>query len=201
MAVDKKVGFLAASVLLGSLSVGAFGQAQPGGGNQPGGQPGQPGQPGGRGNFDPAQFRQRMMDRLKEQLGASDDEMQALMPKIEKVMQLQRDAGGGGMRGMFGGGRRGGGPGGPGGNGGPGGPGGPGGAADANASPVRQKSTDLQETLQNKDAKPDEIKAKLDALRAARAQAKQDLAAAQQELKGLLTQRQEAVMVEMGMLE
>jgi hypothetical protein len=194
MAVDKKVGFLAASVLLGSLSVGAFGQAQPGGN-----QPGQPGQPGGRGNFDPAQRRQQMMDRLKEQLGASDDEMQALMPKIEKVMTLQRDAGGG-MRGMFG--RRGGGPGGPGGNGGPGGPGGAGGApADANASPVRQKSADLQETLQNKDAKPDEIKAKLDALRAARAQAKQDLAAAQQELKGLLTQRQEAVMVEMGMLE
>jgi hypothetical protein len=190
MAVDKKIGFLAASVLLGSLSVGAFGQAQPGGN-----QPGQPGQPGGRGNFDPAQFRQRMMDRLKEQLGASDDEMQALMPKIEKVMTLQRDAGGG-MRGMFGG-RRGGGPGGPGGNGGPGGPGG----ATANESPVRQKSADLQETLQNKDAKPDEIKAKLDALRAARAQAKQDLAAAQQELKGLLTQRQEAVMVEMGMLE
>lgn len=193
MAVDKKVGFLAASVLLGSLSVGAFGQAQPGGNP-----PGQPGQPGGRGNFDPAQFRQRMMDRLKEQLGASDDEMQALMPKIEKVMQLQRDAGGGGMRGMFG--RRGGGPGGPGGNGGPGGPGAPGGAP-ATESPVRQKSADLQETLQNKDAKPDEIKAKLDALRAARAQAKQDLAAAQQELKGLLTQRQEAVMVEMGMLE
>jgi hypothetical protein len=130
-----------------------------------------------------------MMDRLKEQLGASDDEMAALAPKIEKVMQLQRDAGGGGMRGMFG--RR----------GGQGGPGGPQGGSTANESPVRQKAAELRETLDNKDAKPDEIKAKLDALRAARAQAKQDLAAAQQELKGLLTQRQEAVMVEMGMLE
>jgi hypothetical protein len=198
MAVDKKVGFLAASLLLGSLSVGAFGQAQPGGAAG-GNQPAQPGQPGGRGNFDPAQRRQRMMDNLKTQLGASDDEMQALMPKIEKVMTLQRDAGGG-MRGMFGGGRRGGGPGGPGGNGGPGGPGGAP-PADPNASAARQKAADLQETLQNKDAKPDEIKAKLDALRAARAQSKQDLTAAQQELKGLLTQRQEAVMVEMGMLE
>lgn len=193
MAVDKKIGFLATSLLVGSLSVSAFGQAQPGGnppgGNQPG-QPGQPGQRGGRGNFDPAQFRQRIMDRLKEQLGATDDEMAALGPKIEKVMQLQRDASGGGMRGMFG--RRGG-------QGGPGGP--PGGASTANESPVRQKAAELRETLDNKDAKPDEIKAKLDALRAARAQAKQDLAAAQQELKGLLTQRQEAVLVEMGMLE
>ena len=183
MAVSKKMGFLATSLLVGSLSVSAFGQAQPGG-NQPGGNGGPPG--GGRGNFDPAQFRQRMMDRLKEQLGASDDEMQALAPKIEKVMQLQRDAGGGGMRGMFG--RRGGGPGGP-----------PGGTAQE--SPVRQKAAELREVLDNKDAKPDEIKAKLDALRAARAQAKQDLAAAQQELKGLLTQRQEAVLVEFGMLE
>lgn len=200
MAVSKMMGFLASSLLVGSLSISAFGQAQPGG-NQPGGNPpGGNGGPGGRGNFDPAQRRQQMMDRLKEQLGASDDEMQALMPKIEKVMQLQRDAGGGGMRGMFGGRRGGfgGGPGGPGGNGGPGGP--PGGPT-GQESAVRQKAADLQETLQNKDAKPDEIKAKLDALRAARAQAKQDLTAAQQELKGLLTQRQEAVLVEFGMLE
>jgi len=195
MAVDKKMGLLATSLLLGSLSVSAFGQAQPGGNPPPGGNGGAG---GGRGNFDPAAFRQRMMDRLKTELGASDDEMQALMPKIEKVMQLQRDAGGG--RGF---GRRGGGPGGPGGPGGNGGPGGPGGGPPTNAtpSPVREKSADLQATLENKDAKPDEIKAKLDALRAARAQAKQDLAAAQQELKGLLTQRQEAVLVENGMLE
>jgi hypothetical protein len=184
---------LATSLLVGAMGVSAFGQAQPGGnGNNP---PGQPGQGGGRGNFDPAQMRQRRMDFLKEQLGATDDEMAALGPKIEKVRQLQQDANGGGMRGMFG--RRGG-QGGPGGNGGPGGP--PGGST-ANESPVREKAAELRTLLQDKDAKPDDIKAKLDALRAARAQAKQDLAAAQQELKGLLTQRQEAVLVEMGMLE
>jgi hypothetical protein len=193
MAVDKKIGFLATSLLVGAMGVGAFGQAQPGGNGNP---PGQPGQGGRRGNFDPAQFRQQRMDRLKEALGATDDEMAALGPKIEKVMQLQRDASGGGMRGMFG--RRGG-QGGPGGNGGPGGP--PGGASTANESPVRQKAAELRTLLEDKDAKPDDIKAKLDALRQARAQAKQDLAAAQQELKGLLTQRQEAVLVEMGTLE
>src|SRR5690349_21435292 len=58
------------------------------------------GQPQRRG-FDPAQMRQRMMDLMKEQLGASDDEMQALAPKIEKVMQLQRDINGSGMRMLF----------------------------------------------------------------------------------------------------
>lgn len=190
MAFNKKVGFLASSLLVGSLSVAAFGQAQPGGnGGGGGGQPGQPGGRGNRGNFDPAQFRQRMMQRIQEQLGATDEEMQALSPKIEKVMQLQRDAGGG--RGGFGG-RRG---------GGPGGPGGQNAAQDPNASAVQKAVADLRATLENKDAKPDEIKAKLDAVRQARAQAKQDLTAAQQELKGLLTQRQEAVMVEMGMLE
>jgi DNA repair exonuclease SbcCD ATPase subunit len=175
---------LASSLLVGSLSVAAFGQAQPGG-NGGAGQPGQPGGRGNRGNFDPAQFRQRMMQRIQEQLGATDEEMQALSPKIEKVMQLQRDAGGG--RGGFG--RRG------------GGPGGPNAAQDPNASAVQKAVADLRTTLENKDAKPDEIKAKLDAVRQARAQAKQNLTAAQQELKGLLTQRQEAVMVEMGMLE
>src|SRR6185437_9890444 len=119
MAVNKKIGLLATSLLVGSLSVSAFGQAQPGGNGNGGGQPGQPGGRGNRGNFDPAQFRQRMLQRIQEQLGASDEDMQALGPKIEKVVQLQRDAGG---RGGFGGRR-----------GGPGG-GGFGGAQDPNAS-------------------------------------------------------------------
>ena len=192
MAVGKKIGFLATTLLMGSLTVSAFGQAQPGGTNPP---PPDNGGQGGRRNFDPAQFRLRRIQQMKDQLGATDEEMTALTPKIDKVMQLQRDARGGG-----GFGRRGGG------NGGPGGPGGTGGApggapTDANASAVQKASADLRSTLENKDAKPDDIKAKLDALRAARTQAKQDLTAAQQELKGLLTQRQEAVMVEMGLLD
>jgi hypothetical protein len=128
-----------------------------------------------------------MIQGMKDQLGATDEEMAALTPKIEKVMQLQRDSRGG--RGF---GRR----------SGAGGP--PGGGAtptDANQSAVQKANADLRTTLENKDAKPDEIKAKLDALRTARTQAKQELTAAQQDLKGLLTQRQEAVMVEMGLLE
>jgi hypothetical protein len=188
MAAVKKIGLLATTLILGSMSATSFGQATPPpGGNNGGNPPANNG--GGRNrNFDPAQFRQRMLDRVKQQLGASDEEFTALSPKIEKVIQLQRDAGG---RGGFG--RRGGGQGGQGGTPPP--------APTTPQSAVQTASTELQTTLDNKDSKPEEIKAKLDALRAAKAQAKQDLAGAQQELKGLLTQRQEAVLVEMGMLD
>src|SRR5205814_3579173 len=69
----------------------------------------------GRGNFDPAQMRERMMNRIKEQLGATDDEWKAISPKVEKVMTAQRESRGGGFGfggGGFGGGGRGGGGGG-----------------------------------------------------------------------------------------
>ena len=86
----------------------------------------QPPDGGGRGGggFDPAQFRQRMMDGIKESLGASDEEWKALSPKVEKVMSAQRDGRSGGGGGFFGGGG--------GGRGGRGGPGGAGGGGDTN---------------------------------------------------------------------
>jgi hypothetical protein len=63
----------------------------------------------GRGNFDPAQMRQRMMDRAKEQLEITDDaEWKAIEPLIQKVMDTRMAAGPGMGRGMFGGPRRGG---------------------------------------------------------------------------------------------
>ncbi len=148
---------------------------------------------GGRG--DPAQWRQRMIDHMKEQLGTSDDEFKAIQPKLEKVFQAQRDV----MGGMGFGGRRGGGPGGPGGPGG--GPGGAGAGGDQPPSAVQEKRHALQQTLENKDAKPEEIKAKLEEYRAARSQAKQDLTKAQDDLRGVLTQRQEAVLIMDGLLD
>jgi hypothetical protein len=194
----RKIGMVAAALLLGTMALNSFGQAQPGG-NPPGGPggPGNAGQPGGgrtRGNFDPAQFRQRMMDQLKTQLGATDDEMKVLQPKLEKVMELQRDAS---TRMRFSGRTRGGG----GFGGAPGGTGAPAGTPDPNASPVRKASEDLRTTLANTSASPEDIKAKLDTYRAAKAEAKTQLTAAQQDLRGLLTQRQEAVLVENGLLE
>ena len=183
-------------------------QGQAGGGGQGG-----PG--GGRGNFDPAQFRQRINERMKEFMGASDEEWMVIQPKLEKVMDLQRQTvGGRGMGALFrgrGGPGGGGGPGGPGGGGpggdpnggggrrGGGGPGGPfGGPPDD--SPVSIASRELQKSVEN-NASADELKAKLATLREARAKAREDLTKAQNELRELLTMKQEAALVMMGMLE
>ncbi|MCY2954368.1 MAG: hypothetical protein NTU53_20750 [Planctomycetota bacterium] len=153
------------------LMVGSFAMAQAAGGGGGGGR----GNRGG-GNFDPAQMRQRMMDRMKEQLGATDDEWKVLMPKIEKVMQAQRDSRGGGFGGM-------------------GGRGGRGGNDQAPETAIGKAAQDLRTTLENKDAKADEISAKLKAYREARESAQQALAQAQKELKEVLTLRQEAILV------
>src|SRR2546427_11945845 len=67
----------------------------------------------GRGNFDPAEMRQRMMDNYRERLEIKgDDEWKAIQPLIEKVTEARREVGfgGGGFAfGRGGGGRRGGG--------------------------------------------------------------------------------------------
>jgi hypothetical protein len=139
------------------------------------------------GNFDPAQFRQQMMDRMKEQLGANDDEWKILEPKIEKVTAAQRDARFGGFGGF--------------GRGGRGGRDGGGGGGNQPQSAVGQAAQDLRQTLENKDASADDISAKLKTLRDARQKAQEDLASAQKELKEVLTQRQEATLVSYGMLD
>ncbi len=144
------------------------------------------GQRGTRGNFDPAQWRERIANGIKDQLGATAEEWQVLQPKIEKVMTAQRET-----RGGFGmtGGRRG------------------GGGADNTPrteqpqSAVAKASAELRTALEKKDTPADQIQQKLTALRDARAAARTELEAAQKELKELLTARQEAVLVSMGMLE
>jgi hypothetical protein len=142
-----------------------------------------------RGNFDPAQFRERAMNRLKEQLGATDEEWKAIQPKVEKVMNAQRESRGGGFG--FGGGGR----------GGPGGGGGGGGGDQAPTTAVGKASADLRTTLEDKNAAPETIAKKLSSLREAREKARKDVADSQKELKEILTQRQEAVLVINGMLE
>ena len=59
----------------------------------------------------------------------------------------------------------------------------------------------LQTLLEDENATSDEIKSKLSALRKAQVTAKQELAVAQKELRELLTLRQEAMLVVMGLLE
>lgn len=139
------------------------------------------GGPGG----DPAQFRQRMMDNLKEQMGVTnEEEWKVIQAKLEPVMAKSMEARAGGMMGMFRG------------RGGRGG--------DDNGrqrSAVETASRDLRTLLENKDVSEDQIKQKLTAFREARDKARAELAAAQKDLKEILMPRQEAVLVQYGMIE
>ncbi len=147
----------------------------------------------GRGNFDPAQMRERMMTRIKEQLGATDDEWKAIEPKVDKVMTAQRESRGGFGFGGFGRG---------GGGGGGGAAGGGGGGADQQpTTAVGKASADLRTTLDSKDAAPETIAKKLATFREVREKARKDVADAQKDLKEVLTQRQEAVLVINNLLE
>ena len=170
---------------LAILGIGlAFAQNQGGGGGGGGGGP------RGGGRFDPAQMMQRRMDGIKQSLGISDEDWKVMQPKVEAVLTAQRNAGMG-MMGMRAGGRRGGQAGG----GQAGGGNAPAAAATTPETEVGKATQDLQTTLENKDAAPDVIKAKLTALREAREKARQELTKAQDGLKEILTVRQEAQMV------
>ena len=130
----------------------------------------------GRGNFDPEQFRQRMMDNYKERLEVkSDDEWKIIQERIDKVMTAQRDARLGGGFGRFGGGRRGGGDNADAGNNRPNRFGGDNPDADA-----------LQKAIEAK-ASPDEVKTKLAKLRESLKEKEAKLTKAQDELRKVLS--------------
>jgi hypothetical protein len=161
--------------------------AQNGGGGGGGG--------GRQRNFDPAQMRQRMLDRYKELLEVnSDDEWNAIQPMVQKVMDARRGSFPGG-RGMFGGRR--GGAGGPGGGGEGGGGGGmrrgPGGEPNPEADALR-KAIEAKATT-------GEIKAVLAKYVESRKVKAEQLKAAQENLRKVLTTRQEAIATLYGLLE
>jgi hypothetical protein len=153
--------------------------------------------------FDPAQMRQQMLERLREQLEVKDDaEWQLVSERVQKVMDARRSFGGpgglGGFRFM--------GPGGP----PPGspdqprpdaasGPGGQGGSSQFRP-PSNPELDALQKALEAK-APTAEVKAKLTDLRAARQKQEAELANAQEQLKQILSVRQEAVAVMFGLLK
>jgi hypothetical protein len=68
-------------------------------------------------------------------------------------------------------------------------------------SPMQQAAQDLQTAIDDPSSSGDLIKTKLDTLRQAQIKAQQDLTVARQQLKDLLTQRQEGVLVEYGLLD
>ena len=151
-----------------------------------------------RGNFDPEQMRARMMERFKERLEVTkDDEWKIISDRIEKVMAAQREtriAGFGGPGGFRG--RR----------------GGDGGGDNAQADNARRNRGPfgsaeanpdveaLQKAVDSK-ASPDEIKSKLAKVRDSLKDKEAKLTKAQDDLKQVLSVRQEATAVLMGLLK
>lgn len=146
---------------------------------------------GGRGNFDPAQMRQRMLDTYRERLDIKDDaEWNVIAAQIGKVFDARMAIGMPG-RGMMGARNRG------------------GNNADTNNNnnrPQRPGATPsaaedaLQKAIDAK-APAAEIKAKLEAYRADVKAKEAKLEKAQDDLKKLLTPQQEAVAVLGGLLK
>ena len=150
------------------------------GGNQGGGNAGgrrRGGGPGG--NFDPAQMQQRFMDNIREDLNFTNDtDWNAVQPLVQKVLDARRDVGaGGGMMRMF---RRN--------RGGQGGPGGGRGGMFGQPSPEEDA---LQKAIDD-NAPAGQIKDALSKYRASVKAKQAKLEAAQDELKKVLSVKQEA---------
>ena len=162
------------------------------------GAPGAPGGPGGRqgrGNWDPEQMRQRMMERVREQLAVKDDaEWSVIESRIKKINDSRSGMGRG-----FGG--PGGGPGGPGGQGAPGGQGGQGGRQGRGGFGQPNPDAEVLQTALDSGASADDIKVKLTAYRAAAKVKEGQLEKAQDELRQLLSVKQEARAVLLGLLK
>jgi hypothetical protein len=165
------------------LSAGTVSAQNGNGGN--GGNGGGGGGGGGRnrGNFDPAQMQQRMMDRYRQDLNFTNDaDWNAVQPLVQKVVDARMAVG----RGGFGRGGRGGGQGGPGGGGGFGQP-----------NPDRDA---LQKAIDD-NASAGQIKDLLAKYQVSQKAKQATLAAAQADLRKVLTVPQEAQATLSGLLD
>ncbi|MGO9246350.1 MAG: hypothetical protein ACLPT4_01115 [Verrucomicrobiia bacterium] len=144
------------------------------------------GRRGGGGNFDPAQRQQWMMDNVRDRLAFTNDtDWAAVQPLIQKVFDARRDVGFPGMNMM----RRGGG-------GGDNAQGGRRGGFFAAPSPEAEA---LQKAIDD-NAPAAQVKAMLEKYRAARKDKEAKLAQAQENLRKVLTARQEAQAALLGLL-
>jgi len=149
---------------------------------------GQRGQGGGQGQQGQRSQGRSDAERMQERLGATAAEWKVLGPRVMKVSELSRQLRGGG-RGNQRGGSRGGRP-----------------DSQQNA-PARQPSAievaqeQLRILLDNTSATPDQIKQRIAALRTARKQVQQQLVIAQKNLIQIVTVRQEAQLLMMGLLD
>lgn len=136
------------------------------------------GERGNRGNFDRSQIMERIMERYRENLGISVAEWKVVQPKVQAVMD-NRISGTSGMMSFFGGrGSRG----------------------RGDSSTEKTPTSELRDLLEKDDASKGDIKAKLAAYRADRKAREAKLKKAQEDLRQLLTLKQEAQAVLSGLL-
>ncbi len=137
-----------------------------------------------RGQFDRTRMREMMAERLQQALGCTSEEWKVIGPRVEKVTELRMPPRmRGGMMGRRG--RRGG-------AGQEGRPGGP---------PPPKEVADLTKALDSEDTPKADIEAKLKAFRTAAKKREEALKKARSELREVLTLRQEARLVLMGILD
>ena len=152
------------------------------------------GRRGGR-DFDPEQMRQRMMENIRDQMSVTNaDEWKVLEARIQKVMDARREAGPAGNFGRMM--RR------RGGNEGDMGPGqGPGGGRRGGffgGQPMPEQEA-LDKAIDS-NAPTEQIKAAMEKYRAARKAKEAALEKAQADLKQVLSVKQEAVALSLGLL-
>jgi hypothetical protein len=161
---------------------------------------------GGRRNFDPAQFRQQMLDGLKDAMEVTnDDEWNVLQAAIGKVMDANQDVQSSTPRGFGRGGRNRNGGGNGGGNAGGGtnnaGGGNGGGNGGGRRGPTPSPEVEALSASIEANASADEIKGKLAAVRSALEAKQAKLVAAQADLQKLVSTKQEAILVLRGILK
>ena len=138
-----------------------------------------------RGNFDPAQMQQRMLDRFRQDLNFTNDtDWNAVQPLVQKVMDARMAVG-------FGGGRFG--------RGGRGGQGGPGGGPGGLGQPNPERDA-LQQAIDD-NAPAGQIKELLAKYEASQKAKQAALVAAQADLRKVLTVPQEAEATLTGWLD
>lgn len=147
---------------------------------------------GQRGRWDPAQMQQRILERYQEELGFTNDtEWDAVKPLVQKVMDARRDVMSGMGRGMFGGPRN---------------RGGQGGDQANNRSrggffgQPSPEADALQKAIDD-NAPASQIKDLLAKYQASQAAKREKLKAAQEDLRKILTTKQEAQATLVGLLD
>jgi|AP46_1055502.scaffolds.fasta_scaffold00317_10 hypothetical protein len=171
------VGFAAMAMFLGNADLQAQGRSGQGGKGDKGGPAGRGGQERGRG-WDFGDMRARMMERMQEQFGFSDAEFKAIRPLIEDVQTKQREVLGGRMSSMF-----------------------RSFTGRSSSRGGRDESNSEQSALERALKANSSIESKLAAYRKVRDEKRAALKKSQDTLKSVLTLKQEAQAVLMGLID